>query len=83
MADFPIPNKAVFEHPYFFPKDIFVLERVSEHEGEGQRKREKKSPADSTLSEEPNMGLDCTILKSQPEQKSRVGCLTDCTTQVP
>ena len=32
---------------------------------------------------EPNMGLDPAALRSQPETKPRVGCLTDCATQVP
>ena len=32
---------------------------------------------------EPEAGLDLMTLRSQPEPKPRVGCLMDCTTQVP
>jgi len=42
---------------------------------EGQRDRE--SQADFALSGGPSGGLDLTTLRSQPELKSRVGCLTD------
>lgn len=35
------------------------------------------------LSTEPDVGFHLMTPKSQPEQKPRAGCLTDCTTQVP
>ena len=37
----------------------------------------------TALGMEPDMGLDLTSLRSGPEPKPRVGCLTDCATQVP
>ena len=39
---------------------------------EGQREREKVSQEDSTLSDEPDMGLDFMTLRSWPELKPRV-----------
>lgn len=42
-------------------------------EGEGER----ESQADFMPSAEPNMRLDPTTLRSWPEPKSRVGCLTE------
>ena len=45
-----------------------------EREGGGaEGERERNSEADSLLSMEPDTGLDFTILRSQPELKSRVG----------
>ena len=32
---------------------------------------------------EPDVGLELTTLRSRPELRSRVGCLTDCGPQVP
>lgn len=66
-------------------RDLFQ-ERVHLHvhkQGEGQRKKERKSQADSALSVEPHAGLSLTTLRSCPEQKPRVGCITYWTTQVP
>jgi len=64
---------------------LFILEREiekgGESEGEGQRERE--GHADSPLSAEPDMGqepdvgLDPTTLRSRPELKPRISCLTD------
>ena len=51
--------------------------------GEGQRERERESPASSTLSAEPNAGLDPRTLRPRPELKSRVGRLTNWATQAP
>ena len=48
-------------------------------EGEGER----ASQANSTLSSEANAELNLMTLRSQPELKPRVRCLTDCATQVP
>ena len=66
-------------HPPVFT-DLFIYFRerwqgtwVAEGEGESQ--------ADSTLSREPDAGLDPTTLRSRSELKSRVRGLTDCTTQ--
>ena len=52
-----------------------MVQGVGEGEGESQ--------ADSTLSVEPIVGLDLMTLRSRPEPKSRVGCLTDLATQAP
>ena len=49
---------------------------------EGQRERERKSQADSTLSVELDVGLDFTTLMSPPALKPRVRHSTDYTTQV-
>ena len=51
---------------------IYLFETERE-QGQGQRKRERQ--ADSTLSPEPNMGLNPRILRSWPELKSRAGHL--------
>ena len=40
------------------------------------KERETESEADSPLSLKPDAGLDLTTLRSLPEPKSRVGCLT-------
>ena len=52
---------------------LFIREKSL---GVGQRERERESQADSPMSAEPNMGLDTglniTILRSKPEQRSRV-----------
>ena len=45
--------------------------------GQGQREREKEPQADSEQSTEPHTELNPTILRSLPEQKSRVRHLTD------
>ena len=44
--------------------------------GEG-RERERERILSSTLSVDPNVGLDPTTLGSQPEPKSRVGHSND------
>ena len=49
----------------------------------GKREGERESPVDSLLSEEPDVGLDPTILRSWPEPKSRVKCLTNWANQAP
>ena len=45
--------------------------------------RSREAQAGSTLSPEPNMGLDLMTLRSWRKRKSRVGCLTDRATQAP
>uniref|UniRef100_A0A8C0SCI7 Protein ILRUN n=1 Tax=Canis lupus familiaris TaxID=9615 RepID=A0A8C0SCI7_CANLF len=50
--------------------------------GEREEERKRRSPADFLLSREPDAGL-LTTLRSRPESKPRVRCLTDCATQVP
>ena len=42
----------------FFFKDLFILKRVSKHEGEQGEEQRETSEADSPLSAEPNVGLD-------------------------
>ena len=68
---------------YFF-EDLFIYfrERVSTQAGrslEGEGEREPQ--ADSPLSTEPNLELNPRTLKSWPEPKSRVRCLTSWDTQ--
>ena len=43
----------------------------------------KGDKADTTLGTEPDVGLNLTTLRSQPEPKARIGCLTPWATQVP
>ena len=63
---------------------IYLVEREREWgKGKGQREKERESQATSTLSAEPDTGLNPTILRSQPEPKSRVGCSTNWATQAP
>ena len=64
---------------------IYLWEREWAQVREGRRERERETipsrlPA---VSAQPNAGLDPTTLRSWPEQKSRVGCLTNWVTQVP
>ena len=47
----------------------------------GGRGRGRESQANSTLNAEPDMELDLTTLRSQPEAKPRVRGLTHCTTE--
>lgn len=70
----------------FFLKDfiylpIYLRERESEracaHHRERQGEKEKESHSDSPLCIEPNVGLDPTTLRTQPEPKSRTRCSTD------
>ena len=57
------------------------LERVCVNGEDEQRERERESQAGSTLSTEPDGGLDSMTLGSWPEAKSRAGCSTDWVTQ--
>ena len=60
----------------------FIWER--KHGGwEEQRERERESQANSEMSIEPDLGLGITNLRSWPELKPRVGCLTDWATKEP
>ena len=49
------------------------MNREGGAEGEGEREFQ----TGSMFSTEPDMGLDLKTLRSLPEPKSRVGCLTD------
>ena len=51
--------------------------------GERSRGRQRESQAVSTLSMEPDAGLDLTTLESWPDSKSRVGCSTYWANWVP
>ena len=42
-----------------------------------ERERGGGSQADSPLRTEPDLGLELTTLKSEPELKLRLGCSTD------
>ena len=58
---------------YSFFKKIFYLFERDHEQGEGQR----ESHALSTLSTEPHRRLDLMTLRSGPEPKPGVKCLTD------
>lgn len=62
---------------FLFLKILFIyLERnLAREREEGQRERE--SQTESLLSTEPDSRLHLMTLRSCPEQKSRVGLLTD------
>jgi len=45
--------------------------------GEAEEEGERESHADSLLSAEPHTTIDLRTLRSWPELKSRVRCLTD------
>ena len=64
---------------------LYSWERDRVWAGEEHREREgeRESQAGSTLSAEPDTGLNLTTVKSWPELKSRVGHSTDWATQVP
>ena len=59
----------------------FICDR--EQKQEGWKERETEPQADFLLSMEPKRVLDLMTLRSWPELKPRVGCLTDCATQTP
>ena len=52
-------------------------------EKKGKEKERKESQTDSLLSIELHIGLDLRTLKSQPELKPKVECLSNWATQVP
>lgn len=51
--------------------------------GAGHRKRKRKNQANSTLSVDPDVGLDLTTLEVRPELKPRVRHLNDFASQAP
>ena len=51
--------------------------------GVGAVEGKRKPKADSTLIMEPEAELDLMTLRSQPELKPRVGCLTDVPPRCP
>ena len=55
--------------------------REREKEQEGQKERERKSQAEFDLTTEPDVGLNIMTLRSLPEPKPIVRCLTNCATQ--
>ena len=57
---------------YFFKHLFTYFGRERACEQERGREGERKSQAGSTLSTEPNAGLDSTTMKSEPKLKSRV-----------
>ena len=65
---------------FFLKKDLFQREREREHGGRG---RGRENLNQTLLSAEPDSGLDPMTLRSGPELKPRVRCLTNCATQAP
>ena len=70
---------------HFFKVYLFILwETETVWAREGQRTRERESQAGSTLSAYSQMwGLNSQTVRSCPELKPRVGCLTNWATQAP
>ena len=70
---------------YFIFKFIyFEKEREKAQVREGQREVETESQADSAVSaQSPMWGLNSRTVRPLPELRSRVGRLTNCTTQAP
>ena len=65
--------------PFFFLRLIYFRHRVSR----GKQVGRVEGQVDSTLSMEPDTGIDLRTLRSWPEVKPRVGCFTDRATQMP
>ena len=61
----------------FFKIYLFTLKIDGEREHEQGGRSRRRGTADSTLSMEPNVGLDPMTMRSGPELKPRVGHLTD------
>jgi len=72
------------ERESFF-KDLFIYfkERENKCGEEELKEKERETQAYTTLSVEPHIGLDLTILRSGPELKPRVGCSANGVTQMP
>ena len=72
---------------YLFSRFYLFLFRKKETERVGQvgieGEGERQSKAGSKLSVEPNIELDLMTLRSWPELKSRVGCLTNWAIHAP
>lgn len=67
--------------PFFFLKMYFLFEREKQRTHtceEGRVEGEGESQAGSMLNVEPDLGLDFSTLRSQPELKSRLQWSTDC-----
>ena len=63
---------------------LFMRDRERGYEqGEGQKEKDKILKKTPPLCAEPHLDLDSTTLRSCPEPKSRVGHLTNCSTQTP
>ena len=70
---------------YFFNLCIYFTKIESVHAwvGEGKEQTERKRKADSLLSVDSNTGLNLMTLRSWPELKPGIGCLTDWDPQEP
>ena len=70
----------LFKRFYLFERETV---RESKHMSRVERgtEGEREFQADFPLSTEPDSGLQLTTLRSQPELKSRVGCLTNWVAQ--
>ena len=63
---------------------LLIFERARGWAGEGQREKDRESQAGSALSAQNHVwGSNWQTMKSWPELKSRIGCLTDWATQAP
>ena len=74
----------VISNFFFLKIYLFILEREESEEGMGRGKGGgKEYLTDSHLSRDLGVRLDLMTLRSLPELKPRVGCLTDQATQLP
>ena len=69
-------EKVFFEKIHFFKGEHKWGGRAEGGSEGGVRDRERESSAVSMPSMDPNLGLDLTTMRSWPEPKSKVGCLT-------
>ena len=79
-----ILNLSAVSAALFSFRFLFILEREWESKCVHVRRgaeEERESQADSTLSVEPDMGLQHVTLRSWPQLKSRARCLTNWATQ--
>ena len=67
----------------FFKRLIYFIKRERARAGGAEGEEERAIPSKLQLSTEPDVGLNLTTMRSQPEPKPRVPPLTDCTIQAP
>ena len=94
MKNFPIAKARTFWATkiqkvllYYYYYYYYYLRETERTCGRGRgRRRERllsRLPTQGRTPPTTNTGLDLTMVRSQPEQKSKAGCLTSWVTQVP
>ena len=77
-------SKMTVDCDFFLKKDFMYLFYKTAWAGRGAKaEAQRESQAQSTLSMEPDAGLDCMTQRSWPELEPRVGHLTDWAPQEP